>query len=202
VSKIMMFSGAPQLVLASGSRYRRALLDQVGLTYVTTPSEVDETPRAGETAVSLTARLARQKAGAVARGYPSAVVIGSDQVGTMDGTTTFSKPIDHCDAVAQLTRMSGQIVVFHTAVCVLNARTKSEQTAIVPTEVKFRNLSQNTIEAYLQRDRPYDCAGSAKIESLGIALVERVTSDDPTALVGLPMIALITLLAAEGIHVP
>lgn len=198
----MMFSAATQLVLASGSRYRRALLDQVGLTYIARASDVDETPRTGETAAALTTRLAREKAGAVARAYPGAVVIGSDQIGTMDGTTAFSKPIDHSDAVAQLTRMSGQVVVFHTAVCVLNARTQSERNAIVPTEVKFRHLSPETIEAYLLRDQPYDCAGSAKIESLGIALVERVTSDDPTALVGLPMITLITLLAAEGIRVP
>lgn len=198
----MMFSTAPQLVLASGSRYRRALLDQIGLEYVACAADIDETPRAGETAAELVTRLAREKARAVARAYPSAVVIGSDQVGTMDGATAFSKPIDHDDAVAQLTRMSGQIVTFHTAVCVLNAKTLLERNAIVPTAVQFRQLSRKTIEAYLQRDQPYDCAGSAKIERLGIALVERVTSDDPTALIGLPMIALITLLAAEGICIP
>ncbi len=198
----MMFSATPQLVLASGSRYRRALLDQVGLEYVAIASDVDESPRAGETAVESATRLAREKALAVARAYPNAVVIGSDQVGTMDGATAFSKPIDHDDAVAQLTRMSGQIVMFHTAVCVLNAKTLLERNAVVPTEVKFRQLSRETIETYLQRDQPYDCAGSAKIERLGIALVERVTSDDPTALIGLPMISLISLLAAEGICIP
>lgn len=198
----MMFSATPQLVLASGSQYRRALLDQVGLEYVAIASDVDETPRACETAVELVTRLAREKARTVARACPDAVVIGSDQVGTLDGATAFSKPTDHDDAVAQLTRMSGQIVMFHTAVCVLNAKTLLERNAVVPTEVKFRQLSRETIEAYLRRDQPYDCAGSAKIERLGIALVERVTSDDPTALIGLPMIALITLLAAEGICIP
>jgi len=198
----MMFSAATQLVLASGSPYRRALLDQVGLEYVASASDIDETPRAREAPSELVIRLAREKAQAVARAYPGAVVIGSDQAGTMDGATTFSKPTDHDDAVAQLTRMSGQIVVFHTAVCVLNARTRRERDAVVSTEVKFRPLSRKTIDTYLQRDQPYDCAGSAKIERLGIALVERVTSDDPTALVGLPMIALITLLAAEGIRIP
>ncbi len=198
----MMFSAAPQLVLASGSRYRRALLDQVGLEYVATAADIDETPRAGETAVDLVCRLAREKARAVARGYPSALVIGSDQVGTMDGAAAFSKPTDPDDAVAQLTRMSGQLVVFHTAVCVLNTKTQRERNAVASTEVKFRQLSRKTIDTYLQRDQPYDCAGSAKIERLGIALVERVTSDDPTALVGLPLITLVTLLAAEGICIP
>ncbi|RPI47974.1 MAG: septum formation protein Maf [Betaproteobacteria bacterium] len=197
----MIFSSETEVVLASGSRYRRALLDQLGLHYLACPADIEETARAGELPTATASRLASEKARAVARTYPTALVIGSDQVGSLDGLTAFSKPGNHVEAVAQLARMSGRTVRFHTAVCLFNARTAAERNALVTTEVRFRKLAAEVIEAYLERDRPYDCAGSAKIESLGIALVERVTSDDPTALLGLPLIALIDLLAAEGIRV-
>ena len=197
----MMFSHESSIVLASGSRYRRALLDQIGLNYIACPADIEEDAHPGELPMGTASRLASEKARAVALRYPSALVIGSDQVGSLDGRTAFSKPGDHNEAVEQLTRMSGRTVHFHTAVCIFNARTCTERGALVSTEVHFRTLTTKVIEAYLKRDRPYDCAGSAKIESLGIALVERVTSDDPTALLGLPLIALIDLLAAEGVSV-
>jgi septum formation protein len=197
-----MFSNETEVVLASGSRYRRALLDQIGLRYLACPADIDEeTTRPGEPPRVTASRLASEKARAVAHRYPTALVIGSDQVGSLDGLTAFSKPGSHVEAVEQLGRMSGKTVHFHTAVCLLNARSTVERNALVTTEVRFRKLAADAIAAYLERDRPYDCAGSAKIESLGIALVERVTSDDPTALLGLPLIALIDLLAAEGVRV-
>ena len=189
-----------RIVLASASPYRRALLDQIGLSYVACPADIDEHPLEGELPAATAARLASAKARAVGQRYPDAFIIGSDQVGSDDGVTAFSKPGSHAEAVAQLERLSGHTVRFHTAVCLLHAPTRSERAALASTEVRYRILTPEVIEAYLQRDRPYDCAGSAKIERLGIALVERVTSDDPTALLGLPLIALIDLLAAEGIR--
>jgi septum formation protein len=197
----MIFSDDVKVVLASRSPYRRALLEQIRLRHGVDPADIDERPLRGESAPDLASRLAREKARAVAARHPDAFVIGSDQVATMDGVSAFSKPGDHAAAVAQLTRMSGRRVVFHTAVCLLNASSGRERHAIVPTEVEFRPLSAGTIESYLHKDQPYDCAGSAKIERLGIALVRRVTSDDPSALIGLPLIALIDLLAAEGVSV-
>jgi len=198
----MIFSASPGLVLASGSRYRKALLDQVGLAYTVCAPDIDETARNAELPTRTAARLAVEKARAVATRFPTSLIIGADQVATADGHDAFSKPGTHANAVEQLKLMSGRSVLFHTAVCVLNAGTHTERSALVSTEVQFRALTPETIERYLQRDRPYDCAGSAKIESLGIALVHRVVSDDPTALLGLPLIALLDLLAAEGVRVP
>ena len=195
----MIFSSERELVLASGSRYRKALLDQLRLRYAVCPADIDEAPLPAEDPVALATRLACQKAQAVAPKYPAGLVIGSDQVATIDGRSAFSKPLDHAGAVAQLGAMSGQTVRFHTAVCVLDARSQVERTAVVPTEVVFRTLSPALIERYLRADEPYDCAGSARIEGLGIALVSRVESTDPTALLGLPLIALVDLLAAEGV---
>lgn len=194
----MVFSGEEELVLASASRYRRALLDQLRLRYAVCPAAIDESPHAHETPVELATRLAHEKARAVAPRYPSRLIIGADQVAAC-GEWIFGKPGDHPGAVAQLRAMSGRTVQFHTAVCVLNARSMVERSALVPTEVRFRRLSDAVIEKYLQADLPYDCAGSARIEGLGIALVERVRSDDPSALLGLPLIALVDLLAAEGV---
>ena len=194
----MIFSSERELVLASGSRYRKALLDQLRLRYAVCPADIDETPQPGEEPVALATRLALQKSQAVAPKYPGALVIGSDQVATIDARSAFSKPQDHAGAVVQLTAMSGKLALFHTAVCVLNAASGHARSAVVPTEVRFRILTPATIEAYLRADEPYDCAGSARIEGLGIALVERVRSDDPSALLGLPLIALLDLLAAEG----
>ncbi len=194
-----MFSANVEIVLASSSRYRKALLDQIELPHVVCPADIDEAADPGERPEATAARLAAEKARAVAPTNPAAVIIGSDQVATLDGTTSFSKPGAHAAAVEQLTQMSGNTVLFHTAVCLFNARTGTARSRLVSTEVRFRRLAPDAIEAYLNKDRPYDCAGSAKIEGLGIALVEYVRSDDPTALLGLPLIALIDLLAAEGI---
>jgi septum formation protein len=195
----MIFSSERELVLASGSRYRKALLDQLRLPCAVCPADIDEAPLPGEEPVALATRLAWQKARAVAPKYPQALIIGSDQVATLDARSAFSKPLDHAEAVAQLTAMSGKLVLFHTAVCVLNASSGHARSTVIPTEVRFRVLTPATIEAYLRADQPYDCAGSARIEGLGIALVERVRSDDPTALLGLPLIALLDLLAADGL---
>lgn len=197
----MMFSDTPRIVLASRSPYRRALLRQIRLEHDAEPADLDESALQGEAPADTARRLAGEKARTIAGRHPDALVIGSDQVCALGGTRTFGKPGSHEAAVKQLTEMSGRSVLFHTAVCLINARTGTERYASVPTEVQYRTLSRTTIEAYLNGDRPYDCAGSAKIECLGIALVERVTSDDPTALIGLPLIALVSLLAAEGVRV-
>jgi septum formation protein len=195
----MIFSSERELVLASGSRYRKALLDQLRLRYAVCPADIDETPLPEEDPVATATRLACQKARAVAPKYPAALMIGSDQVATIDGRSAFSKPLDHAGAVAQLSAMSGKTVLFHTAVCVLDARSQVERTDVVPTEVTFRTLSSQLIESYLLADQPYDCAGSARIEGLGIALVSQVRSTDPTALLGLPLITLVDLLRAVGV---
>lgn len=197
----MMFSEPPRIVLASRSPYRRTLLDQIRLPHLAEPADVDETPRPGERPERTALRLAEEKARAVLSRHPEALIIGSDQVCALEDGTILGKPGTHDVAVRQLLAMSGRRARFHTAVCLLNARTGRSRSLNVPTEVKYRALSRETIEAYLAADRPYDCAGSAKIESLGIALVERVTSDDPSALVGLPLVSLCTLLAAEGVAV-
>jgi septum formation protein len=195
----MVFSGEIELVLASGSRYRKALLEQLRLPHRVFPADIDESPLPDELPRALALRLACAKARAVAVRCPASLIIGSDQVASIDGRSAFSKPPDHAGAVAQLSAMSGRTVVFHTAVCVLNARAGTERTALVPTEVHYRELDPDLIEKYLLADQPYDCAGSARIEGLGIALVDRVRSDDPSALLGLPLIALLDLLAAEGV---
>ena len=196
----MIFSSEREIVLASGSRYRKALLEQLRLPCSVCPADIDETPLPAEAPVALATRLAYQKAHAVAHRFPAALNIGSDQVATLDGRTAFSKPLDHAGAVAQLTAMSAATAVFHTAVCVLDAANGLRHEAVVPTTVSFRSLSARLIESYLQADQPYDCAGSARIEGLGIALVSRVESHDPSALLGLPLIALIDLLAAHGVR--
>jgi septum formation protein len=195
----MVFSSEDGLVLASGSRYRKALLEQLQLRHIVCPADIDESPLHDESPAALATRLACEKARAVAPRYPGSVIIGSDQVASIDGRSAFSKPLDHAGAVAQLRAMSGHTVQFHTAVCVLNAARATQRSALVPTEVHFRQLSSEVIESYLRADQPYDCAGSARIEGLGIALVDRVRSDDPSALLGLPLIALLDLLAAEGV---
>lgn len=197
----MMFSSQDELVLASASRYRRALMDQLRLRYTVCPADIDESQQANETPVQLATRLACEKARAVASRYPKSLIIGSDQVASLDDRSAFSKPGDHGSAVLQLRAMSGKTVQFHTAVCVLNAGTSVERSTVVTTEVRLRTLAGDCIEKYLRIDQPYDCAGSARIEGLGVALVERVRSDDPSALLGLPLIALVDLLAAEGVSV-
>jgi len=189
---------APRLVLASTSRYRRELLERLRLPFDVEAPGVDEGSRPGEKPAALAQRLAAEKARAVAARHPDAVVIGSDQVAELDGEA-IGKPGDHARAVAQLRRMSGRTVVFHTAVSVLRIAAGFEGAFIVPVRVRFRALDTEEIERYLQAEQPYDCAGSAKCETLGIALLEAIESDDPTALVGLPLIRTGELLRRAGI---
>jgi len=187
-----------RLVLASTSRYRRELLARLRLPFEVEPPEVDERPLAGEAPAATAARLALAKAGAVAARRADAVVIGSDQVADLDGAGV-GKPGDHARATAQLRAMRGRIVVFQTAVAVVCTATGFAESALVPVTVRMRALSDAEIERYLRAEMPYDCAGSAKIETLGIALVESVASDDPTALIGLPLIKTCEFLRRAGI---
>jgi septum formation protein len=191
-------SAQPPLILGSTSRYRRELLERLRLPFEAHSPALDETPLAGEPPAALAARLALAKAQAVAERFPQAVVIGSDQVADLDGTPV-GKPGSHERAVAQLRAMSGRSVVFHTAVAVVRHATSHAGTALVPVTVRFRRLDDAQIERYLQLEQPYDCAGSAKSETLGIALLEAIESDDPTALVGLPLIATCRLLREAGL---
>jgi len=188
------------LVLASTSRYRRELLARLGLPFEAAAPEVNEWPLPGETPPALALRLAEAKARAVAARFPQALVIGSDQVADLDGTRV-GKPGNHDNAVRQLRAMSGRTVTFHTAIALVDAESGRAQRALVPVEVTFRQLNDAQIEAYVRREQPYDCAGSAKSEGLGIALIASLRGDDPNALVGLPLIALVTLLANEGVAV-
>lgn len=188
----------PRLILASTSRYRRELLERLRLPFDVMAPDVDESPHAGETPAALSERLARAKALAVAGRHPEAVVIGSDQVADLGGTP-IGKPGSHARAVEQLRAMSGRAVVFHTAVTVVRMATGHERNVRVPVTVRLRDLSDAEIEHYLRTEQPYDCAGSAKAETLGIALLEAIESDDPTALVGLPLIRTSAMLREAGI---
>jgi septum formation protein len=185
------------LILGSTSVYRRELLSRLRLPFTVERPDVDETPRPHEKPTDLALRLALAKAQAVAARHPSAVVIGSDQVADLHGEP-LGKPGDHARAVIQLQRMRGQTVVFQTAVAVVCQATGFSQVALAPVRVVFRALSDEAIEQYLRAETPYDCAGSAKSEGLGIALLERIDNDDPTALVGLPLIRTCELLRAAG----
>lgn len=188
------------IVLASTSRYRRELLQRLRVPFLVQAPAIDERALPGEPPRETARRLALAKASAVARDHRDAIVIGSDQVADVDGTA-LSKPGTHDAALVQLQRMQGREVIFHTALAVVGPGGNS-QVADVPTVVRFRALPVEQLEAYLRIDEPYDCAGAAKIESLGIALVETVRSDDPTALIGLPLIRLTELLAACGVRLP
>jgi septum formation protein len=188
----------PTLILASTSRYRRELLARLRLPFDVHSPDVDETPLPGEMPAALAQRLALAKASAVSESFPDAVVIGSDQVADLDGEP-IGKPGTHERAVAQLRAMRGRSVVFQTAVAVVRASTGYVGTALAPVTVRFRHLGDAEIEHYLRAEQPYDCAGSAKVETLGIALLDAVESDDPTALVGLPLIRTAALLRAAGI---
>ena len=195
-------AGTPrQLVLASTSRYRKMLLDRLGLPFLVVAPGTDETSLRDEAPAATAFRLAEAKARSVAGAHPDAVIIGSDQVADCDGRP-IGKPGTHERAVAQLTELSGQTVVFHTGLCVLDAASGQCQTALVDVRSTFRFLSADEIESYLRSERPYDCAGSVRSEALGIALFERIESDDPTALIGLPLIQLTSMLRAAGIGVP
>ncbi len=188
---------ARPLILASTSRYRHALLQRLQRPFTAVAPPVDETPAPGEAPRALALRLALAKAEAVARLHPQAVVIGSDQVADLGGEP-LGKPGDHARAVAQLSRMRGQTVLFETAVAVVCLATGFAQSDLATVRVRFRDLSDAEIEAYLLAEQPYDCAGSAKSEGLGISLLESIENDDPTALVGLPLIRTCHLLRAAG----
>jgi septum formation protein len=189
------------LVLGSTSRYRRELLQRLGLPFAVAAPDVDETPLQGEAPRALALRLALAKAHAVAAQHPDAVVIGSDQVADLHGQP-LGKPGTHERASAQLQRMSGETVIFQTAVAVVCAATGFEQVDLAPVEVRFRTLTGDEIERYLHAEQPYDCAGSAKSEGLGISLLDAILSDDPTALVGLPLIRTCRMLRAAGLTLP
>jgi septum formation protein len=191
-------SAARSLVLGSTSVYRRELLSRLQLRFTVEAPHVDETPAPGEAPAELARRLGEAKARAVAARHPGAVVIGSDQVADLDGEA-LGKPGHHENAVAQLRRMRGRAVIFHTAVSVVCAESGFAQHELAPVRVRFRNLTDAEIEAYLRAEQPYDCAGSAKSEGLGIALLDAIDSDDPTALVGLPLIRTCRMLRAAGL---
>jgi septum formation protein len=189
------------VILASTSRYRLELLSRLRLPFSVVAAQVDETPHAFEAPADLALRLALAKAQAVATLNPKAVVIGSDQVADLKGQP-LGKPGDHARAVLQLKAMSGQRVVFQTAVSVVCLHAGFEQTELAAVQVQFRVLTHDEIERYLLTEEPYDCAGSAKSEGLGISLLERIDSDDPTALIGLPLIRTCRLLRAAGVVIP
>ena len=186
------------VILGSTSRYRRDLMSRLHLPFDVQAPEVDESPRPGEAPAELAVRLALAKAQAVAARFPDAVVIGSDQVADLQGEP-LGKPGDHARATAQLRRMRGQTLVFQTAVAVVCHATGFVQQELAPVRVVFRDLSDAAIERYLQAEQPYDCAGSARSEGLGIALLDAIDSDDPTALVGLPLIRTCRMLRAAGV---
>ncbi|CAG1017036.1 7-methyl-GTP pyrophosphatase [Burkholderiaceae bacterium] len=197
---LRMSAPHPRLILASTSRYRRELLERLRLPFEVRSPEVDETALPAEAPAAIASRLALAKARAVAAQAPGAVVIGSDQVADLD-SRPIGKPGTHERAVEQLRSMSGRSVVFHTAVAVVHAEAGFEASVLVPVNVRFRELSDGEIERYLQLEQPYDCAGSAKCETLGIALLAAIESDDPTALVGLPLIKTCELLRRAGLDV-
>ena len=187
------------LILGSSSRYRKELLSRLNIPFEVAAPEVDETPRLNETPRDLALRLALAKARAVASKYPEAVVIGSDQVADLEGVP-LGKPGNHINATLQLQRMRGKTVIFQTALSVVCLATGYERTDLAAVKVKFRLLSDLEIETYLCAEQPYDCAGSAKSEGLGIALLDAIENDDPTALIGLPLIRTCQMLREAGIQ--
>ena len=189
-----------RLVLASTSPYRRQLLARLRLPFEVRAPGVEEGALPGEAPRAMALRLAQSKAQAVAPSCADALIIGCDQVASLDGKS-IGKPGSHEMAVVQLQTMRGKCVSFHTALALLNTTSGALRVAEVPTEVYFRNCSDDEIERYLAVERPYDCTGSAKIDGLGVALVERVVSDDPSALIGLPLMQLVTLLRGEGVKI-
>jgi septum formation protein len=196
---VAMSNSEKKLILASTSVYRRDLLERLRIPFEVITPKVDEAPLPGEGTLNLALRLAKAKAAAVAQDHPDAWVIGSDQVADLCGAA-LGKPGNFERAMAQLQLMRGATVTFHTALCLMHGET--ETTLSIPTEVTFRKLSDEILEAYLHAEEPYDCAGSAKSEGLGISLLETMKSDDPTALIGLPLIALSGLLRDAGFVIP
>ncbi|MBC7502791.1 MAG: septum formation inhibitor Maf [Herminiimonas sp.] len=202
-SQIPRQSLPPQLILASSSPYRAELLSRLGLPFAVETPDIDESPRAGEAPDQTAMRLAQDKAETISRRFPDALIIGSDQVATLDGEQ-IGKPGNHENALKQLQKMRGRQVTFHTALCLLNPRANGPHQACalenVRTLVTFRQLDDDELDAYLHIEQPYDCAGSAKNEGLGIALIEKIESADPTALTGLPLIALTGMLRDAGVR--
>jgi septum formation protein len=190
-------SGRP-LILGSTSRYRKELLTRLRIPFETSAPDVDETPHSNESPKDLALRLALAKARAVALKYPEAVVIGSDQVADLEGIP-LGKPGNHANAILQLQRMRGKTVIFQTALSVVCIATGYERTDLAEVKVKFRDLSDAEIETYLRAEEPYDCAGSAKSEGLGIALLDSIDNDDPSALIGLPLIRTCQMLREAGV---
>ncbi len=188
------------LILASSSPYRKELLARLGLAFETVSPEVDESPLPEESPQDTALRLAQVKARKIAETHPEALVIGCDQVATLDGMQ-LGKPGNHENATKQLRMMQGRTVIFHSALCLYNAQTLTMQAEVVPYEVEFRKLSDEQIERYLRTEQPYNCAGSAKSEGLGIALISSMHGSDPNALIGLPLIKLITMLQNENVDV-
>ena len=191
----------PPVILASTSPYRRELLSRLRIAFETARPDVDENPLPGESAERMVARLAQAKARAVAGDHPGALIIGSDQVAVLDDEV-LGKPGDHARATAQLRSLSGRRVRFLTGLCLLDTRNDRTWVETVPFDVCFRPLDDARIERYLQQERPYDCAGSFRSEGLGITLFERLEGDDPTALIGLPLIRLTDFLAEAGVYLP
>ena len=191
----------PRIILASSSRFRRALLRRLQLPFDVINPAVDESPRAGETPAQLVRRLAVSKAQDVAQRHEHALVIGSDQVAAQR-RTIIGKPGNRQRALEQLRQASGRTVTLHTGLALVNSTTGRMQVDVIPYRVLFRNLSEAQIQRYLRKEQPYDCCGSLRAEGLGVALLERFQGDDPSALIGLPLIRLVTMLAAEGVKVP
>lgn len=187
----------PRLVLASTSPFRKELLSRLRIPFATANPDVDESPLPGEIPEQTALRLSEAKARAVAKDFPEALIIGSDQVACLDGKI-FGKPGNHDRAVTQLRTMAGKTVNFFTGLCLLNSHSGHTQLRGIPTLVTFRHLDDAAIERYLQAETPYNCAGSAKAEGLGIALIAKMEGEDPNALIGLPLIALCDMLAAES----
>lgn len=190
----------PRLVLASSSRYRSELLSRLRIPFETATPDVDESPLPNESAQQTSLRLSITKAQAVASLYPDALIIGSDQVALL-GNQQLGKPLSHSNAVNQLRSMSGMKVTFYTALTLLNTRTNTMQTDVAVNDVHYRELNDVQIESYLHAEQPYDCAGSCKIEGLGIALISKMDGDDPNALIGLPLILLVSMLLKEGVTI-
>ncbi|MEI7429094.1 MAG: Maf family nucleotide pyrophosphatase [Betaproteobacteria bacterium] len=188
----------PQIILASSSPFRRELLNRLGIPFTTANPDLDESSLKGENPEETALRLSEAKARIIAEQHPGALIIGSDQVAYL-GDEIFGKPGNHENAVKQLRRMRGRTVIFFTGLCLFNAQTGKTHVRGIPTRVTFRNFSDDEIENYLHKEQPYNCAGSAKSEGLGIALIAKMEGEDPSALVGLPLIALCDLFQIENI---
>ena len=188
------------IILGSGSIYRKELLQRLQIPFDTCSPQIEEAPLDNELPGQTACRLAEAKARAIAGIYPQALIIGSDQVAAL-GDKPLGKPLNHHNAIEQLRLIQGREVVFYTALCLLNSATNRLQSHLSPYYVKYRPLNDQQIEHYLRMEQPYQCAGSAKSEGLGIALIEKMTGDDPTGLIGLPLIALVDMLKAEGVQI-